>query len=152
MHLPCDLLLSVFATFFAKLSRRDFLAGLAHFFLDLQFDRQAVAIPSGHIRRVEVRQGFGFYNNVFEDFVDRVAVLKFNHPEVMNAIGAQMLSLLAEAGRITLFTRDALLAALLPPWYWRQITGQILRIGYNSLPVVGLTALMRCKTPIISSS
>ena len=25
------------------------------------------------------------------DFVDRVAVLKFNHPEVMNAVGAQML-------------------------------------------------------------
>ena len=31
------------------------------------------------------------------DFVDRVAVLKFNHPEVMNAIGAQMLEDIAEA-------------------------------------------------------
>ncbi|HCG71155.1 MAG TPA: 2-(1,2-epoxy-1,2-dihydrophenyl)acetyl-CoA isomerase, partial [Gammaproteobacteria bacterium] len=25
------------------------------------------------------------------EFVDRVAVLKFNHPEVMNAVGGQML-------------------------------------------------------------
>ena len=31
------------------------------------------------------------------DFVDRVAVLKFNHPEVMNAIGAKMLEDIAEA-------------------------------------------------------
>jgi 2-(1,2-epoxy-1,2-dihydrophenyl)acetyl-CoA isomerase len=31
------------------------------------------------------------------DFVDRVAVLKFNHPEVMNAVGAQMLEDFAEA-------------------------------------------------------
>lgn len=31
------------------------------------------------------------------DFVGRVAVLKFNHPEVMNAIGAQMLEDFAEA-------------------------------------------------------
>lgn len=31
------------------------------------------------------------------EFVDRVAVLKFNHPEVMNAVGAQMLEDFAEA-------------------------------------------------------
>ncbi len=31
------------------------------------------------------------------EFVDRVAVLKFSHPEVMNAIGAQMLEDFAEA-------------------------------------------------------
>ena len=31
------------------------------------------------------------------EFVDRVAVLKFNHPQVMNAVGAQMLSDFAEA-------------------------------------------------------
>ena len=31
------------------------------------------------------------------DFEGRVAVLKFNHPEVMNAIGAQMLEDIAEA-------------------------------------------------------
>lgn len=31
------------------------------------------------------------------EFVDRVALLKFNHPEVMNAVGAQMLEDLREA-------------------------------------------------------
>ena len=31
------------------------------------------------------------------EFIDRVAVLKFNHPEVMNAVGAQMLGDFAEA-------------------------------------------------------
>lgn len=31
------------------------------------------------------------------EFVDRVAVLKFNHPEVMNAVGTQMLGDFAEA-------------------------------------------------------
>ena len=31
------------------------------------------------------------------EFVDRVAVLKFNHPEVMNAVGGQMLEDLGEA-------------------------------------------------------
>ena len=31
------------------------------------------------------------------EFIDRVAVLKFNHPEVMNAVGGQMLEDFAEA-------------------------------------------------------
>ena len=31
------------------------------------------------------------------DFVGSVAVLKFNHPQVMNAVGAQMLADLAES-------------------------------------------------------
>ena len=31
------------------------------------------------------------------EFVDRIAVLKFNHPQVMNAVGAQMLEDFAEA-------------------------------------------------------
>jgi len=28
-----------------------------------------------------------------------------------------------------------------PPWYWRQIGAQLIKIGYFSLPVVGLTAI-----------
>jgi 2-(1,2-epoxy-1,2-dihydrophenyl)acetyl-CoA isomerase len=37
------------------------------------------------------------YQRVKLDFDDGVAILRFNHPEVMNAIGAQMLSDLGEA-------------------------------------------------------
>ena len=51
-----------------------------------------------------------------------------------------MLALLAEIGRVTLFLRDGLSQGLSPTFYGRQILEQIWRIGYNSLPVVGLTA------------
>ncbi len=37
------------------------------------------------------------YQRIKLDFDDGVAILKFNHPEVMNAIGAEMLGELAEA-------------------------------------------------------
>ena len=39
-----------------------------------------------------------------------------------------------------MFTRSAVLSGLFPPIYLRQIFDQMIRIGYNSLPVVGLTA------------
>ncbi len=55
-------------------------------------------------------------------------------------IGRAFLSLLAEIGRVTLFLRDALLQGLSPTFYGRQVLEQMWRIGYNSLPVVGLTA------------
>jgi len=55
-------------------------------------------------------------------------------------IGRVVLHLLAEAGRLTLFLRDAVFVGLLPRWYVRQMVLQFIRIGYNSLPVVGLTA------------
>ena len=55
-------------------------------------------------------------------------------------IGRVVLGLLEEIGRLSLFTRNAMFAGLLPPFYLRQIFDQFVRIGYNSLPVVGLTA------------
>ncbi len=51
-----------------------------------------------------------------------------------------MLSFLAEIGRFALFMRDALAQGLSPTYYLRQVLEQMWRIGYNSLPVVGLTA------------
>jgi len=55
-------------------------------------------------------------------------------------LGAIVLGLLAEIGRVILFAWEALSRGGLPPIYLRQILGQMGRIGYNSLPVVGLTA------------
>ena len=55
-------------------------------------------------------------------------------------LGAVVLGLLAEIGRVVLFAWRGLSHGAMPPFYLRQILGQMLRIGYNSLPVVGLTA------------
>ena len=55
-------------------------------------------------------------------------------------IGRAVLALLAEIGRVVLFIKEALLQGLSPTYYGRQILEQMWRIGYNSLPVVGLTA------------
>jgi len=51
-----------------------------------------------------------------------------------------VLALLAEIGRVSLFLKDAVVQGLTPTYYIRQIIEQMWRIGYNSLPVVGLTA------------
>ncbi|MEY4965758.1 MAG: hypothetical protein RL274_1341 [Pseudomonadota bacterium] len=50
------------------------------------------------------------------------------------------MTLLAHIGRLSMFTGTALAAIVAPPIYWRLIGQQIMRIGYYSLPVVGLTA------------
>ena len=55
-------------------------------------------------------------------------------------LGRVVLALLAEVGRASLFLRDAVIQGLSPPFYPRQLLLQMLRIGYFSLPVVGLTA------------
>ena len=59
---------------------------------------------------------------------------------IFAGIGAGVLGLLADIGRLAMFTGRALVALVSPPLYGRLIMGQILRIGYFSLPVVGLTA------------
>jgi phospholipid/cholesterol/gamma-HCH transport system permease protein len=56
-------------------------------------------------------------------------------------VGRAVLGLLAAIGRLTRFTAGALAAVVSPPIYGRLIGQQIMRIGYFSLPVVGLTAL-----------
>jgi phospholipid/cholesterol/gamma-HCH transport system permease protein len=56
-------------------------------------------------------------------------------------IGRAVLGLLADIGRLASFTGRTLISIVSPPIYGRLIAVQILRIGYFSLPVVGLTAL-----------
>jgi phospholipid/cholesterol/gamma-HCH transport system permease protein len=59
---------------------------------------------------------------------------------VFAAIGRVFLTLLSHIGRLALFTVDAVSAILRPPIYWGLIGRQMMRVGYFSLPVVGLTA------------
>lgn len=55
-------------------------------------------------------------------------------------IGRAVLTLLAQAGRLSVFASVAISSCFRPPIYWNLMLQQILRIGYFSLPVVGLTA------------
>lgn len=59
----------------------------------------------------------------------------------LSAIGRAVLGLLAATGALALFAARALAHAALPPFYPGEFLRQLLRIGYFSLPVVGLTAL-----------
>ena len=59
---------------------------------------------------------------------------------VFAAIGRVSLALLGEIGRLAVFMLDAVTACFRPPIYWQLILKQMMRIGFFSLPVVGLTA------------
>jgi len=54
--------------------------------------------------------------------------------------GRFVIAFLSEIGRIFIFAAQAVPACFMPPIYLRLIVQQMLRIGYFSLPVVGLTA------------
>jgi phospholipid/cholesterol/gamma-HCH transport system permease protein len=58
----------------------------------------------------------------------------------LGTIGRATLTFLADTGRLARFTARAVLSCFAPPVYGRMIGQQFLRIGYFSLPVVGLTA------------
>jgi hypothetical protein len=51
----------------------DLVARLAVFLLDIQFDRQAVAVPARHIGRVKAGQRLRLEDDVLEDLVDGMA-------------------------------------------------------------------------------
>jgi phospholipid/cholesterol/gamma-HCH transport system permease protein len=59
---------------------------------------------------------------------------------IFAAIGRVVLALLQQTGALTVFTLTAVVDCVRPPIYWSLIAKQILRIGFFSLPVVGLTA------------
>ncbi len=59
---------------------------------------------------------------------------------ILAAIGRLALAFFAETGRLTMFIASAVAGIFYPPLYGKLIAQQILRIGYYSLPVVGLTA------------
>ena len=41
--------------------------------VDFDFDRQAMAVPSGHVGRVESRHGLGLHDEILQAFIQRVA-------------------------------------------------------------------------------
>ena len=59
---------------------------------------------------------------------------------IFAAIGRMFLTFLGETGRLAVFTTDAVTGVVRPPVYWTLIVQQMMRIGFFSLPVVGLTA------------
>jgi phospholipid/cholesterol/gamma-HCH transport system permease protein len=59
---------------------------------------------------------------------------------IFAAIGRVVLALFAVTGRLAFFTADGVSHVVRPPLYWRLVLQQMLRMGYFSLPVVGLTA------------
>ncbi len=60
---------------------------------------------------------------------------------VLASIGASVLGLLRAIGHLTLFAGAAVGHVVRPPFYLPELGQQFLRIGYFSLPVVGLTTL-----------
>ncbi len=59
----------------------------------------------------------------------------------LTLIGQNVLALLGQTGHLARFTGNALRHTFTPPFYPRLVLEQLMRIGYYSLPVVGLTAV-----------
>jgi phospholipid/cholesterol/gamma-HCH transport system permease protein len=59
----------------------------------------------------------------------------------LQLIGRATLGLFAEIGRLSVFGGNMIASALTPRWYPAEILRQAVRIGFYSLPVVGLSAV-----------
>ncbi len=57
------------------------------------------------------------------------------------SVGAAVLALLRDIGAVAVFAARGAAAIFQPPYFFREVLHQLLRIGYYSLPVVGMTAL-----------
>lgn len=55
-------------------------------------------------------------------------------------IGKYILTMLSAVGNIAIFFYDFIICLFTPPFYLKSLKNQIIKIGYNSLPVIGLTA------------
>jgi phospholipid/cholesterol/gamma-HCH transport system permease protein len=65
--------------------------------------------------------------------------LRVNNP--LAIVGRVFIHSLAEIGRLSQFAGTAISHIVRPPIHWKLMLHQMWLIGYNSLPVVGLTAL-----------
>ncbi len=59
----------------------------------------------------------------------------------VSAVGKTTLDLFALAGRLTIFFAQSISHIFRPPFYFDAFMHQLREIGFNSLPVVGMTAL-----------
>jgi phospholipid/cholesterol/gamma-HCH transport system permease protein len=59
----------------------------------------------------------------------------------LQIIGRVTLGLFSEIGRLSMFAGRVKMAAFTPRWYGGEILRQMVRIGFYSLPVVGLSAV-----------
>src|SRR5882762_5421721 len=59
---------------------------------------------------------------------------------IFATVGRVIIAFVALTGRLAMFAADAISHCVRPPIYWLLILQQMIRIGYFSLPVVGLTA------------
>ncbi|MFQ3361253.1 MAG: MlaE family ABC transporter permease [Alphaproteobacteria bacterium] len=59
---------------------------------------------------------------------------------LVSFIGKITLNMLSETGRSAIFLFNTLSNGFTRPFYFKAVFIQIIRIGYNSLPVIGLTA------------
>ncbi len=59
----------------------------------------------------------------------------------LQPIGAAVLGITETTGQISFFAGAAIGNGVRGPIYWRQLLRQMIEIGFNSLPVVGLTAI-----------
>lgn len=66
---------------------------------------------------------------------------KISFPNPLQWIGAAILGLFIEVGRLCIFAARIKIAAFTPRWFFGEIWRQIIRIGFYSLPVVGLSAV-----------
>lgn len=62
-------------------------------------------------------------------------------PNPLQWIGAGLIGFFAEIGRLCIFAGRVILAGFTPRWFFGEIWRQIIRIGFYSLPVVGLSAI-----------
>ena len=65
----------------------------------------------------------------------------FNITRSVRVVGQGALAACRDAGAVTLFAGQAFAAMGRRPWFLGQMARQVWVIGYNSLPVVGLTAI-----------
>lgn len=66
---------------------------------------------------------------------------KSRFPNPLQWLGRATLGLLAEVGRLSVFSARVKFASITPRWYPAQIFRQMIAIGFYSLPVVGLSAI-----------
>lgn len=60
---------------------------------------------------------------------------------IFASIGRLSLDASRETGRIANFAGRGAVSWVIGPFYWRAFLGSLMRIGFSSLPVVGLTAI-----------